>query len=227
MPKRTKATKKTDEGKAWNRKAKPSAYQIDTIPINKTMLIVCEGQTEKLYFESFPVLGAKIEVIDLKGQSKLKLVELTDNIIENSEFEYDVIWCVFDMDVKRGEKEFADFDNSINKAIQSDYKVAYSNDAFELWFYLHYNYTETQNLRNYYYDELSKRWSINYVKDGKKRDFSLKIYQQLLNDPNNQVQAISRAKKLYEQHKHLAYHKQNPVTMVYELVKELNENLRR
>lgn len=61
--------------KAWNKKAKPSNYRIETIPINKTILIVCEGQTEKLYFESFPVLGVKIKAIDLKGQAKLKSAE--------------------------------------------------------------------------------------------------------------------------------------------------------
>ena len=75
MPKSTKATKVTDKNKAWNKKSQPSGYKIDCIPMNKTILIVCEGQTEKLYFESFPVLGVKIKAIDLKGQAKLKLVE--------------------------------------------------------------------------------------------------------------------------------------------------------
>ena len=51
MPKATRAVKKTDKDKAWNRKSKPSNYQIETIPIRKSILIVCEGQTEKLYFE--------------------------------------------------------------------------------------------------------------------------------------------------------------------------------
>ena len=57
MPKSTKAIKVTDKNKAWNKKAQPSGYKIETIPIKKTILIVCEGQTEKIYFESFPVLG--------------------------------------------------------------------------------------------------------------------------------------------------------------------------
>jgi hypothetical protein len=61
------------------------------------------------------------------------------------------VWCVFDMDVKRGADEFADFDNAISKALQLGYKIAYSNDAFELWFYLHFNLTESQHLRSFYY----------------------------------------------------------------------------
>jgi len=228
MPKCTKAIKVTDKDKAWNKKTQPSSYRIETIPINKTILIVCEGQTEKLYFESFPVLGVKIKAIDLKGQAKLKLVESTKEIIEKAKEEYNEVWCVFDMDVKRGEDEFADFDNAISKALLLGYKVAYSNDAFELWFYLHFNYTDAQNLRAYYYAELSKRFGINYVKDGKKYDFCLKIYDILINDgSSSQVKAIERARALFEQQVNLPYYQQNPNTKVYELVEELNRNLRR
>lgn len=228
MPKRTSAIKVTDQNKAWNKKSKPSGYRIDTIPLNKTFLIVCEGQTEKLYFESFPVLGVKIKVIDLKGQSKLKLIESTREIIDSTDEEYNEVWCVFDMDVKGGAYEFADFDNAINKALELGYKAAYSNDAFELWFYLHYNLTNAQQLRTFYYNELGKRFGINYVKDGKKYHFCLKIYSILNNDINSSQQnAIDRAKDLFEEQKHLKYHKQNPITKVYELVEVLNENLRR
>jgi len=228
MPKSTRAIKVTDQNKAWNKKSKPSGYRIDTIPINKTILIVCEGQTEKLYFESFPVLGVKIKAIDLKGQSKLKLIESTKEIIDSTDEEYNEIWCVFDMDVKRGADEFADFDNAINKALEFGYKAAYSNDAFELWFYLHYNLINAQQLRTFYYNELGKRFGINYIKDGKKFNFCLQIYSILNKDINSSQQnAIDRAEALYEDQKHLTYHEQNPVTKVYELVKVLNENLRR
>lgn len=228
MPKSTKATKVTDKNKAWNKKSQPSGYKIDCIPMNKTILIVCEGQTEKLYFESFPVLGVKIKAIDLKGQAKLKLVESTGEIIENEKEDYNEVWCVFDMDVKRGADEFADFDNAISKALQLGYKIAYSNDAFELWFYLHFNLTESQHLRSFYYKELGKRFEINYVKDGKKYGFCLKIYDILKNDENSsQEKAIERSRSLFEQQENLPFHQQNPNTKVYELVEELNENLRR
>ena len=72
MPKKTRAVKVTDQAKAWNKKAQPTDYKINTIAKNKTILIICEGQTEKLYFESFPVLGVTVKAIDLKGQSKQK-----------------------------------------------------------------------------------------------------------------------------------------------------------
>ncbi len=106
MPKKTKAIKVTDKRaqKAWLKKARPSVYEIETKEPNKTVLIVGEGQSEKLYFESFPVLTLTVEAIDLGGQSKLKLIDATEDIINNTDKKYDEVWCVFDMDVKSGEK---------------------------------------------------------------------------------------------------------------------------
>ncbi len=227
MPKSTSAIKVSDSDKAWNRKSKSGNYRIETIPINKTILIVCEGQTEKLYFEAFPVLAMRVEAINLGGQSKLKLVESTIEIIKSSDKEYDEIWCVFDMDVRRGADEFADFDNSIIKALQLGYKVAYSNDSFELWFFLHYHFIDSQQLRTFYYKALSKKFGLKYDPDGKKYNFCLKIYKILLTDNNSsQDKAIERAMQLFEKQKDLPWSKQNPVTKVYELVEELNRNLR-
>ncbi|HXJ98034.1 MAG TPA: RloB family protein [Gelidibacter sp.] len=228
MPKPTRAVKKTDKNKAWNRKAKPSNYKIETIPIRKSILIVCEGQTEKLYFESFPVLGLKVEAVDLGGQSKTKLVDSTQKIIESSEYEYDEVWCVFDMDFKDGADEYADFDNAIEKANTLGYEVAYSNDSFELWFYLHYNKIEAQQLRTFYYEQLSQKFGINYEREGKKYAFCQKVYSILLNDEQaSQERAIKNANELYDSQKHLVYHQQNPVTTVYKLVQTLNENVRK
>lgn len=228
MPKKTKARKVTDSEKAWNRKPKPTSYRIEEIPINKTILIVCEGQTEKLYFESFPVLGLKIKAFDLGGQSKLRLVESAQEIVNTTDFEYDEIWCVFDMDINRGAAEFSDFDNAIERAKNLGYKIAYSNDVFELWFYLHFEYTDAENHRTFYYQELGKRFGLNYEKDGKRYDFCQKVYGILeKHEQSSQAKAIERARKLFEERSDLKFHQQNPVTKVFELVEELNRNLRR
>lgn len=230
MPKRTKAVKASDikAQKPWLKKSSVSVYQVETRNVNKTILIVCEGQTEKLYFESFPVLTLTVEAIDLKGESKLKLIESTHDIVKNSTTKYDEIWCVFDMDFKRGEKEFADFDNAIEKGKKFGYNVAYSNDAFELWFYLHYQYTDQKNHRQFYYSFLSKQWGLNYEKDGKKYNFCLSIYNLIDNDKSaSQEKAIERAEKLYINQSAHIYHKQNPITLVYELVQFLNNNKRK
>jgi len=230
MPKKTKAIKVTDirAQKAWLKKVKPSIYEVETKTPNKIILIVGEGQSEKLYFESFPVITLTVEAIDLGGQSKLKLIEATESIIANSEKNYEEIWCVFDMDVKKGEKEFADFDNAIKSGKAKGFNIAYSNYAFELWFYLHYYYTDQNNHRQFYYQALSDLWNCNYEKVGKSYEFSQNIYERLENDENaSQEEAIKRADTLFSAQSQLEYHNQNPVTLVYELVKFLNENKRR
>ena len=230
MPKKTKAIKVTDKRaqKPWLKKSRPSMYEIETIEPNKTILIVGEGQSEKLYFESFPVLTLTVEAIDLGGQSKLRLIEMTDVIITKNKTKYDEVWCVFDMDVKQGEKEFADFDNAISSGISKGYKIAYSNDAFELWLYLHYHFTDQANHRKFYYKALGDLWHCNYEKNGKSYEFCQNLYGRLKADKNaSQGKAIERADKLFKSQSQLAYHEQNPVTLVYELVKILNDNLRR
>ena len=230
MPKKTKAIKITDKRakKAWLKKVKPSVYKIETTAPNKTILIVGEGQSEKLYFESFPVLALTVKAIDLGGQSKLKLIEATEAIILNSDTTYDVVWCVFDMDIAKGEKEYADFDNAIISGRSKGYNVAYSNDVFELWFYLHYNFTDQANHRQFYYKALSQIWNCNYEKIGKSYEFCQNLYERLTLDTNaSQKEALYRAKKLCEEQSHLEFHEQNPVTLVYQLVHFLNENCRK
>jgi hypothetical protein len=230
MPKKTKAIKITDKkaNKPWLKKAKPSVYKIETKDTNKVILIVGEGQTEKLYFESFPVLALTVKAVDLGGQSKLKLIESTESIISNSIIKYDEVWCVFDMDYKQGEKEYSDFDNAIKSGKSKGYNIAYSNDSFELWFYLHFNFTDQKNHRKFYYKSLGEKWGLNYEKNGKSYNFCQTIYKKLDNNGNaSQEKAIKRAEELYKSQSHLEYHEQNPVTKVYELVNYLNENKRK
>jgi hypothetical protein len=230
MPKKTKTIKVTDlkAKKPWLKKAESSTYDIEIKETNKTILIVSEGQTEKLYFESFPVLTLTVKAVELGGQSKLKLIESTEEIVLKSDIKYDEIWCVFDMDVKKGEKEFADFDNAIHQGQAKKYKIAYSNDTFELWFYLHYQYNDQNNHRTFYYKALGKLWGLNYEKDGKAYNFSKSIYKKLESDDSaSQTKAIERAEKLYQNQFHLPFHDQNPITMVFELVKYLNDNKRK
>lgn len=223
MPKKQSYLKKTDlKGqKPWLKKVRTSEYKVETVVPNKTILIVCEGQTEELYFKSFLVSTLTVKLFSL-GQSKLQLVENTERIQQKEQC--DEVWCVFDFDVNPDVPNcIPDFDNSIAKAKELGFNVAYSNDAFELWLYLHYQYTDHENHRTFYYEQLSKLWGVNYEKVGKKWKFCTENYQRLHEDPRaDQKEAINRAEKLFSEKKELQYHKQNPVTLVYELVQMLN-----
>ncbi|MCV6630845.1 MAG: RloB family protein [Flavobacteriaceae bacterium] len=95
-------------------------------------------------------------------------------------------------------------------------------------FFLHYNYTDSEQFRDFYYVKLGSFWNCNYEKKSKKRGFAQGIYERLEKAENaSQEEAMKRAKSLEEKFKNLPYHKQNPVTTVYKLVALLNQNSRR
>jgi hypothetical protein len=116
-----------------------------------------------------------------------------------------------------------DFNASIELARRNGMKVAYSNDAFELWFVLHYQVVEQAFLRFDYYRILTELWGLDdYEEEGKKLDFSKHIYDRLASDPlADQLKAIQRAKMLLEVHSLQPFADQNPCTTVFELIEAL------
>ena len=197
------------------------------ITIKNTFLIYCEGEnTEPEYFKSFPVrTETDVKVIGL-GRSRTALVEKVIELIHKiDKDDTQQIWVVFDRDVrpdvKQGNK---DFNDAINLANQNGIKCAYSNDCFELWFLLHYDYLESALLRNQIYDKLSDRFGFNYEKAGKNKDFAKSLYPMFL---DRLPFALRNAERLHLSHSDKEYHLQNPCTTVYKLVEALNKNLRK
>lgn len=202
-------------------------YKENSISQRKKFLIICEGYTEEIYFDSFPDPKGRIDIefFNLKGRAKSRLIQKIKNRVRSSKIKYDKIWCVFDRDYNEGtEEENKDFNEKISKGNKLEKcEMIYSNDAFELWFLLHYEDWKEPSLRSVYYEKLITQWQLRSEKDLKKKDFCKKRYEELL---PYQVLAIERAKKLYAEHQHKDPHDQNPVTMVYRLVEELNNNVR-
>jgi RloB-like protein len=223
-----KPLKKTDQDKPWaKRTLDKKPYRENSKEQAKVFLIICEGEnTEPLYFKSFPVGNAKVECYGL-GSSKTALVEyVVENIIPDQEHAGKEIWVAFDFDIKpdQVEQQKEDYNRAIELAKNKDIKVAYSNDAFELWFLLHYQPLDAQWTRHQYFEKLSEYWDCNYEKEAKHREFCRKIYRKLLEDPkSNQNIALSRAEKLFDHQHKIAYADQNPCTTVYQLVAELNK----
>ncbi len=109
-------------------------------------------------------------------------------------------------------------------AEENNIKCAYSNDCFELWFILHREYAQNEHHRTHYYDKLSEWLNINYVKDGKGKDFAKSLYHIF----DHQIEiALKNAEKLHKSHIDKEFHQQNPCTTVYKLVEELRKNLRK
>ena len=196
----------------------------------KQFLIICEGEnTEKEYFDAFRVVGNV--VIEIKGGfsgGKTYLVKAANKLAQQKEYTDYEVWCVFDFDVKYDNpKQKEDYEKAIKRAQENNFKVAFSNDAFELWFVLHHNLIQNQHHRQEYFDMLTEIWKLehSYETMGKKLEFCKKHYEKLL---PYQAKAIKHARKLHSLvNDGRPYHQMNPCTTVYLLVQELNKYIRR
>ncbi len=192
----------------------------------KKFLIVCEGEkTEVNYFKAFTV-PKKIEVrVKGEGKNSLSLVEKAIKIIDNlkQDDSFDQIWCVFDKDNCSKEQ----FNQAERLAKENNIKIAYSNEAFEIWFILHFQYLDIATSRSKYPKILTtqmKKYGLlnkkeKYEKNREDMYEKLKPYQ---------TTAITNAAKLIQDRDEAKKHPfdANPSTIVQELVQELNINSR-
>ena len=183
-------------------------------------LIVCEGEkTEPNYFnaliEKLPTKSVSVEILG-EGTNTINVVE---KAIERREERtqsrlkppFDEVWAVFDRDSFPAER----FNEAIDLGRRENIGTAYSNEAFELWYILHFEFLNTGISRDQYITKL-KRILTSYAKN------STNIYQ-ILQEKGNEEQAIKRAKKLLEEHKDSTPASAKPTTKVHELVEKLNE----
>jgi RloB-like protein len=185
----------------------------DTIP---TFLIVCEGEkTEPNYFKSFPVstrpevtiIGAGCETIAVVN----KAIEL------RTAKTFDRVWCVFDRDPSKVNNTAPRFREALKIAAKENINVAYSNECFEIWYLLHFNYYDTAIPRSDYKKKLTKSLGCDYEKN------SDDMYMKL---EDKQNQAIKHAKILLASYDPHEPESDNPATTVHLLVEELNRYIR-
>ncbi|WP_227394387.1 RloB family protein [Jeotgalibacillus aurantiacus] len=179
-------------------------------------LIVCEGEkTEPNYFKSFKEMinQKKKHSVDIEikgeGANTISLVKAAIQLKEQANPDYSQVWCVFDKDSFTNEQ----FNEACQMAEQNDIFLAYSNESFELWYVLHFEYSQSA-LTRYQYVEKLKSYLGDYKKNQKN------IYE-LLNEHGNQKMAFSYAEKLCENVKCESYARKNPSTTVHRLVAEL------
>lgn len=229
MPKRTKAVKKTNKDHAWNRRNLSKKTYAKSILPQKSFLIICEGEnTEPEYFKSFPLGNAQVETYGL-GRSKSALIEhIIAIVLKRDDAHMQEVWAVFDFDTNPAHlsAQRADFEKAVALAKKHHIHAAWSNDCFELWLVLHFQFVEAELTRGAYYTILSGFWNCNYAKSGKNRDFAQSVYGRLQEDArSNQQNAIDGAVRLERNHAHLKITDKNPGTTVHHLVRELNRYL--
>ncbi|MGL4598617.1 MAG: RloB family protein [Bacteroidia bacterium] len=200
--------------------------------IRNNFLIVCEGsKTEPNYFDAFRVPKT---IVEGDGFNTLSLIKYTIKRIASDaqkEIHYDQVWCVFDRD----SFQLDQIEQAFDLAEQQNIQLAYSNESFELWYYLHFHLLVTGLGRKDYISKLNKLLGFKYEKSADN------IYEKLL---PLQAIALKNARHLHSQSKisnasfnakilslkmpitclHVANKNQCPYTSVFLLVEELNKS---
>ncbi|MCX7922045.1 MAG: RloB family protein [Clostridia bacterium] len=167
----------------WNgEKTRPKRQARDTI------LILCGGHTEKVYFDNFKSRIGKIVVepmLDADSPKNMVLAAIEKAKSSN----YLQVWCVFDKD------NFKCFDKAIQLADENKIGVAFSNQAFELWFILHFKKYEGALHRDKYKKE------INSLLKRKDRNILDKPYNEIFALLKSRIDtAILHAKLGHQKH---------------------------
>lgn len=186
-----------------------SSRKVNTREVRQRFLIVCEGEkTEPNYFRSFRVPKDVFE-IDVRGfgENPSRLVKIVKELSKQED--YDLVWCVFDRDDFPKE----DFNNAIKNARDKGIQVAYSNEAFELWYLLHFEFLSSGIPRSDYIRKLKSLLGNKYQKN------SETIYEELF---DKQPTAIKNATTLLKQYNPHNPVDDNPSTTVHLLVQKLN-----
>lgn len=119
-------------------------------------------RTEPLYFKGIQKkikekMDGRIDVVEIPvidihggGCGTGKLIDLTERIVRDAKIFYQNIWVMFDKD------DFKDFDEAICLGKDKGYKVAWSNQSFEYWLYLHFHYSDSALHRHDWNEKLSE-----------------------------------------------------------------------
>lgn len=191
----------------FKRRQRPySSRQFEVKQERRRILIVCEGkQTEPNYFRAFRIPGVEIRVEGL-GDHTTSLVARTIEL--STDGDYEQVWCVLDRDSFPLDR----FNAALELAENNKVQVAYSNEAFELWYVLHFDFLHAGVSRADYITILSQRLGVPYFKNN--RD----MYDLIV---ARQATAVKNAERLHRRYAPCRPGHDNPSTTVYLLVKEL------
>jgi hypothetical protein len=211
------------------RQRQEAKRQINVRIKRKRYLIVCEGEkTEPNYFESLKraLPQGVLDVVDFRivgeGFNTVSLVSRAISLRKEWEKEsgrdVDKLWIVFDKD--------SFLSATFNKAVQlcelePKTEAAWSNEAFELWYLLHFEFYNTGISRESYKSKIQQNLRRKGVSEFIYRKNDPEMFR-LLNGYGDQKQAVKHARRLHESYNNARnFADQNPCSTVYKLVVEL------
>ena len=130
------------------------------------------------------------------------------------------MWIVLDRD------DFKDFDEAVRAAAEKGFKVAWSNQCFEYWLYLHFSYSEAALYRSQWFKKLDELFSRYSLGDGSYRKNYENIYE-LVSTYGRVDAAIKNARSRMKGYDSSSCKpsEYDPGTTVHELVEELKRYL--
>lgn len=172
-------------------------------------------------------MGGNVDVVEVpvieingKGCSTCKLIEKTDEIINKSYNRYQNIWIVFDKD------DFEDFNQAINSGEKKGYKLAWSNQSFEYWLYLHFYYSDSALHRDDWFNKLDDIFAKYNLGTGRYEKNYSNIYQLVdINDGVNKAIKNAKRRMIDFNCSKIRPSEFDPGTNMYLLVEELKRYL--
>ena len=206
--------------KELKEKSVTNSKPVEEIEEKKYFLIVSEGErTEPLYFNYFKKLLPRhlLDTIDIKGEGdntinivkkaiELRAIREKDILLPN----YTECWAVYDKD----DFPAVRFNQAVELAANENIGSAHSNQSFELWYILHFQYLNTCLHRSDYIPLLSKHLEFKYEKN------DTNVVKHLFTKCNIR-QAVEWAEMLENEFVGDTPSNSCPSTMVYKLVKSL------
>lgn len=201
---------------------KLSSRMSQEIKINNEIKIYCNSlETEPNYFGAFAkevnnskISDAVVEVIKTQKKGGLDPYSAVEYVIKNKG-DCSNVWVVFD-------KDHFDIEKAIRLAEENKINIAWSNECFELWLILHFNYITTSLDRKESLKKIKelikKNCGIDYDKNSKK------IYE--LTKEKIKI-AVAYSKKQYQLMKRdkVTVNKANPCNTVFKLVEVLLKSI--
>ena len=200
-----------------DRKPQPASYFIGSEG-TKTEVIYFKGFAEKLRTK-YAGLDGKVVVpsfeIEGIGTSSTRLLQDIEKYLRTDPRIFENVWAVFDKDDVP--KDY--FDNAISKAKSSGWHVAWTNDSFELWYLLHFEYLNSAIDRAQYKKKLEEHFKSNGLSGYEKND--PEVFEILYSKSSTALKNASRLEKNYDES--ISCSERNPCTTVHDLVGRLVE----